>query len=97
MLCSLPFGEIYKIYRFQPTNQSCSRHHLNPASKPPHSPSAPLRLCASSPHPEPQCLQLCPHGLFGRPQARGRAKTELGLHERSPWLDEEDGKGGGKG
>jgi hypothetical protein len=21
----------------------------------------------------------------------------LGLHERSPWLDEEDGKGGGKG
>ncbi len=62
MLYSLPFGEINSIFRFQPTNRACSRNHLNPA---PHSPFAPLRLCASSPHLEPQCLQLCPNGLIG--------------------------------
>jgi hypothetical protein len=52
-----------RFVRFSVDNQACSRSHLNPA---PHSPSAPLRLCASSPHPVPQRLQLCPNGLFGQ-------------------------------
>jgi len=68
MLKSLPFGRNNSIFRFQPTKPVAGIASTTQANLPLCA-SAPLRLCASSPHPEPQCLQLCPNGLFGQPLA----------------------------
>ena len=73
MLSSLPFGRNNSICRFQPTKPVSGIISPSQANLPLPS-SAPLRLCASSPDPEPQCLQLCPNGLFEQPLDRGYPK-----------------------
>ena len=70
--CSNPclFGEIHEVYRFPPTKPVAGITSTPQANLP----IPPPRLCASSPHPVPHCLQLCLNGLFGQPLAGGRSK-----------------------
>ncbi len=54
-----------RLIRFTVSNQPSLLQELPQ----PHKQTSPFPLCASArvlPHPEPQCLQRCPNGLFGR-------------------------------
>ena len=72
MLLFLSFWRNNSINRFQPTKPVAGITSTSQANLP-LPPSAPLRLCASSPDPEPQCLQVCPNRLFEQPRARGQS------------------------